>query len=713
MAFFFKRLVVNNYKKNINNMKTIYIFLFFTTISYLNSNAQISKIWDQRYYSDSGNDELVADAQTDTSGNTFVTGTLYDSAGVTDIVIMKYNSSGIREWVQIYNDSSQINNYPLDLTLDPFGNVYVVGYNSHHTKNLILKYNGANGALLWKKVTVVTNTAPYPVKAIVNQANNLCVGYSGFSVAVLDFNGNSVTGYPAPAITNANCYKLQNLYVDNNNNLYKIGEVDLGFSCSNSNYLVQKVGSWAVNSVGTGGQVVGKNYATYMSTDNSGNNVYVVSQQGLLLPPDPSSEILVTKFNSSNGSKLWEYEIVGDVIFGKNFASGIKVDSQGNVLVLGTIENSSTNLDIVLTKLSPAGTLIWRKTYNNSFNTADGAGDLVIDNNSNIYITGKTKNSSGIDDFITLKYSSNGNLIWDIKYNGTINWNDQAFRIGIDNLNDVYVSGNSTDSTLYYSMMTVKYSCFVPSAPDSFLVSNISPCAGELNVPYSVNAQTGQTYTWTYTGSGVTFNGTSNSSSANFSNTATAGSIQVFSNNSCGASLNTLSLAINVNPQPAVTLSSFSPLCSYDSSISLTGGSPAGGAYSGSGVSGSIFDPTIAGIGTHTITYTYTDTSAGCAILATKPIVVSTCTGIAEIFNNEVNVSPNPNNGLFTVTVPNIALKSKLEIYNMRGEKVYQTQFNYTSNTEIDLSKEAKGIYFYRLALDNSNKVITGKLIVH
>ena len=38
----------------------------------------------------------------------------------------------------------------------------------------------------------------------------------------------------------------------------------------------------------------------------------------------------------------------------------------------------------------------------------------------------------------------------------------------------------------------------------------------------------------------------------------------------------------------------------------LSGGTPSGGIYSGSGVSNAIFSPINAGVGTHNITYTYT-----------------------------------------------------------------------------------------------------------
>ena len=91
-----------------------------------------------------------------------------------------------------------------------------------------------------------------------------------------------------------------------------------------------------------------------------------------------------------------------------------------------------------------------------------------------------------------------------------------------------------------------------------------------------------------------------------------------YSNGGCTASDTSV---ISVYTLPTVTLSSFADLCSSVAPITLSGGSPAGGTYSGNGVSSGIFNPATAGAGTHTITYTYSDAS-GCSNSATRNIVV-------------------------------------------------------------------------------------------
>ncbi|MBM76925.1 MAG: hypothetical protein CL846_00430 [Crocinitomicaceae bacterium] len=64
----------------------------------------------------------------------------------------------------------------------------------------------------------------------------------------------------------------------------------------------------------------------------------------------------------------------------------------------------------------------------------------------------------------------------------------------------------------------------------------------------------------------------------------------------------------------------YDSLCSSNTLI-LDGGFPLGGTYSGTGVNNGLFDPLIAGVGSHSITYTYTDGN-NCTDAATETIVV-------------------------------------------------------------------------------------------
>lgn len=132
----------------------------------------------------------------------------------------------------------------------------------------------------------------------------------------------------------------------------------------------------------------------------------------------------------------------------------------------------------------------------------------------------------------------------------------------------------------------------------------------------------------------------------------------------------------------------------------LTGGSPAGGEYSGPGVSNGWFDPAAAGMGEHTITYTYTDVNL-CTNSATDVITVTEFIGIDEkSLGREISVFPNPNSGSFTLQL-NIAGEGNFDvrIYNTVNETVYsenQVPLGNALQKKVDLNL-ANGIYFVKI----------------
>ena len=103
-------------------------------------------------------------------------------------------------------------------------------------------------------------------------------------------------------------------------------------------------------------------------------------------------------------------------------------------------------------------------------------------------------------------------------------------------------------------------------------------------------------------------------------------SVTVTDANGCSDSIST---TLSDPANPTVSLSGFSSVLDTDALFALSGGSPVGGTYSGTGVVNGTFDPSI-GVGTYTITYSFTDSTTGCSSSATSTIVV----------NAENNTSP-------------------------------------------------------------------------
>lgn len=161
-----------------------------------------------------------------------------------------------------------------------------------------------------------------------------------------------------------------------------------------------------------------------------------------------------------------------------------------------------------------------------------------------------------------------------------------------------------------------------------------------------------------------------------------------------GCSSTSSPTTVTVNPLPTVTQAPLGTVCDYDPAFTLTGGTPAGGTYSGPGVSGSIFDPALAGIGTHAITYEFTDGN-GCTNSAVENIIVDGCASIDEQINEQINVYPNP-----TSTVVNVELQGSFTVSmtDSRGRIVYVGSGNNMLN--INTATFETGVYFLEIQND-------------
>jgi photosystem II stability/assembly factor-like uncharacterized protein len=78
-----------------------------------------------------------------------------------------------------------------------------------------------------------------------------------------------------------------------------------------------------------------------------------------------------------------------------------------------------------------------------------------------------------------------------------------------------------------------------------------------------------------------------------------------------------------------------------------------------------------------------------------------------EIYN-QIIVSPNPNDGLFNITMP-FGKSYSLVVYDIQGKKVYEEQSINTEQKNIDLTKNSSGIYLLNFTIDG--KSYTKKIV--
>jgi PKD repeat protein len=159
---------------------------------------------------------------------------------------------------------------------------------------------------------------------------------------------------------------------------------------------------------------------------------------------------------------------------------------------------------------------------------------------------------------------------------------------------------------------------------------------------------------------------------------------------------------ISVNAIPEVELQAFDDVCVGWPEFELTGGSPAGGVYSGTGVENGMFDPGTAGIGTHTVSYTYMENN--CENSMDQDIYVDACTGITESDEIGLNIFPNPTNGEFELQI-NYSGVVTIRVYNMLGVSVYEQEENASGKftKSMDLNGMENGIYFISIQTDDKS----------
>lgn len=195
----------------------------------------------------------------------------------------------------------------------------------------------------------------------------------------------------------------------------------------------------------------------------------------------------------------------------------------------------------------------------------------------------------------------------------------------------------------------------------------------------SISTQNGAGYTYLWN-TGSTFGSIS-------LNTGGTYWVRVTASSGCTAS-DTVLVTMNA---PAVSyVETQALLCVNASPITLTPGTPSGGVYSGSGVTGNSFNPTTAGVGNKNVIYAVTD-SAGCVGRDTSVIVVDPCSGVAEVEEIGLQLYPNPSNGIFSITYS--LFVDVMTITDSNG-KVVQSISPTNQLQLIDISKEASGVYF-------------------
>jgi hypothetical protein len=376
----------------------------FTDLALLKYNPDGTLQWERTYNNPDDKDDIAGDMVLDINGNVFITGaTTYLDYNYFSTIA--YSPMGNQIWASIYNSNppSQQYNNPVAIDTDDNGNTFVAALSSYQAQvsdYLTVKYN-QTGILQWD--SRFNDGADYPYDMKVDNSGNVYVtGYStsdstGYDIKTVKYNNSGVLQW-SRVLRASLPYPLNNdcvLEIDSEGNIY------VGATC----------------------------YGPYGDQD-----------------------LALVKY-SSDGNNMW-VKYYGSPSYDK--FSSLTIDNQNYVYVTGYVKANSNTVCAVI-RYNTGGELTKEILYDGP-GTFDNPTDIKIDGARNIYVTGDCRPVVNTNtDYFTLKYDSAGIQQWVKTYNGVGNGNDESYSIALDNLNNVYITGRSSNDSAW-TMTTIKYS---------------------------------------------------------------------------------------------------------------------------------------------------------------------------------------------------------------------------------------------------------------
>jgi glucose/arabinose dehydrogenase len=304
-------------------------------------------------------------------------------------------------------------------------------------------------------------------------------------------------------------------------------------------------------------------------------------------------------------------------------------------------------------------------------------------------------------------------IIWATSPNGSGGWNTvQVTQTNALNTNSYTSFGEDIYGELYIARDGASGSISrirdTACAPTAYINSadTIINCTGSITL--SAIYGTGVSYQWYMDSAPI---GSSMSFINLFSfNNGSQVNVQV-SNANCSATSNTIHIFTD-----ATFMGLDSLYCDTTPPVTLAG-IPSGGTFSGPGISGNMFDPAVAGVGVHVITYTLADTvsscyyqASGCVLVDTQYVTVDICTGIKEPDGiRNVSVYPNPNNAEFNVELTLLQQTNfTMQVSDALGRNIYEKNIEAErgkQNYAVNLSGASQGVYFLFIKTEKASSV--------
>ncbi len=147
--------------------------------------------------------------------------------------------------------------------------------------------------------------------------------------------------------------------------------------------------------------------------------------------------------------RIWGLNSIDSRYMGRSVAH----DSDGNYYMVGDSYSTSSDDVAFLIKYDNDGNLQWNKIWSGEGGYPE-CEDVAVDSSDNIYVTGTIK-KGGVYVINTLKFSKNGDLMWNSSVGGGIESMGMGIALGNDNY--VYVTGFNYTGVGDTPIVLVKY----------------------------------------------------------------------------------------------------------------------------------------------------------------------------------------------------------------------------------------------------------------
>ncbi|WP_375433976.1 SBBP repeat-containing protein [uncultured Hymenobacter sp.] len=376
----------------------------YATIKYSASGA---KLWEARYDGPGDSFDTALSLVVDAAGNVYVTGT-----SNSDYATVKYSPSGQELWVARYNGPGNSMDDPKEVAVDAAGNVYVTGhsigtgtsydyatikYTPNGSQLWVARYNGAGASNDQASALAVDATGNvYVTGASYGRFDYLTVKYSASGQPLWE------AAYSGVGSGNG---LATDVAVDASGNVLVTGQ-SIGttgsYDYATVKYATSGQQQWVARYNGPGNR---SDQAAKLAVDPSTGNVYVTGRS-YSATAFTSSDYATLKYEAATGQQLWAARYNGPGA-GTDVATDLTLDAAGNAYVTGYSDNSasSESYDYATLKYAAAsGQQLWEARYDGATNRVDQASGIAVDTAGNVYVTGSTLSLYVNTDYATIKY---------------------------------------------------------------------------------------------------------------------------------------------------------------------------------------------------------------------------------------------------------------------------------------------------------------------